>query len=309
MKTLFKRIKIITTSLVALLSMFLLFLSCSGDGIDPDPEVKTILNNFVGNGAVSVDRNGNVYVSEYGRFIDTGGSGTRIFKLSPQGKILDTIQGLSGPMGTAKDSKGNLYVNNANNTVNGQVLKITPEGDRIVIATINGWPSSMTIDHHDNLYISNYTASTVHKVSSNGEVTEYANDPRLLGGVGIDLDSKGNVIVANFYTADIYSIDKNGQISLIANIPDIVIQNFGIGYITIINDTIYATGIAVNYIYKVSLEGEIEILAGNGEVKQVDGPLLEASFQNPNGISSNKYAKILYVSEYTGSGGIRKIEL
>ncbi len=298
-----------TLSLFVLLSTSLLLSSCYGEGIDPDPEVETLISNFAANGAVSVDRQGNIYVSEYGRFVDTGGSGTRIFKLSPKGRILDTIQGLSGPLGTAKDTNGNLYVNNANNTVNGQVLKIAPNGDRTVIATIDGWPSSMTIDHEDNLYISNYTAPTVHKISANGEVTVYANDPRLFGGVGIDLDSNGNVIVANFYTADIYSIDKNGQISLIANIPDIVIQNFGIGYITVVNDVIYATGIAVNYIFKVSLDGTVETIAGNGEAAQLDGPLLEASFVNPNGIAFDKYSRTFYISEYTGVGGLRTIRL
>ncbi len=287
----------------------LLVSSCYGDGVDPDPEVETMISDFPANGALSLDRKGNIYISEYGRFVDTGGSGTRIFKISPKGRILDTIQGLSGPLGTATDSKGNLYVNNANNTVNGQVLRVSPDGDRDVIATIDGWPSSMTIDHNDNLFISNYTAPTVHKISADGVVTVLANDPRLFGGVGIDLDSKGNVIVANFYTADIYSIDNNGEISLIANIPDIVIQNFGIGYITVVNDVIYATGIAVNYVYKVSLDGTIETFAGTGENAQVDGPLLEASFVNPNGITFDHYSKTLYISEYTGVGGVRKIKL
>ena len=296
-------------SLCSIFSLIILLISCSGNPIDPESEVETLISNFAANGAVSVDSNGDIYVSEYGRFVDTGGSGTRIFKLSPEGRVLDTIQGLIGPMGTAKDSHGNLYVNNANNTVNGQVLKITPSEEREVIATIDGWPSSMTIDEHDNLFISNYTAPTVHKISANGEVTEYANDPRLFGGVGIDLDSKGNVIVANFYTADIFSINQSGEVSLIANIPDIVIQDFGIGYITVINDVIFATGIAVNYIYKVSMDGEIETIAGTGESNQVDGPLLEASFSNPNGIATNKSSQILYISEYTGVGGLRKIDL
>ncbi len=308
METHFKKI---TQSLFlsVLSGLFFLCISCSGEPIETDPEVETLITNFAANGAVSVDRKGNIYVSEYGRFVDTGGSGTRVFKLSPKGEVLDTIQGLSGPMGTAKDSKGNLYINNANNTVNGQVLQISPNGDRKVIATIDGWPSSMTIDRWDNLYISNYTAPTVHKITPEGEISIYATDSRLAGGVGIDLDSKGNVIVANFYTADIFSINQEREITLIANIPDIVIQNFGIGYITVIKDTIYATGIAVNYLYKVSMDGKIETLAGTGEAAQVDGPLLEASFSNPNGISANKYTKTLYISEYTGVGGVRKIKL
>lgn len=308
METHFKKI---TQSLFlsVLSGLFFLCISCSGEPIETDPEVETLITNFAANGAISIDRKGNIYVSEYGRFVDTGGSGTRVFKLSPKGEVLDTIQGLSGPMGTAKDSKGNLYINNANNTVNGQVLQISPNGDRKVIATIDGWPSSMTIDRWDNLYISNYTAPTVHKITPEGEISIYATDSRLAGGVGIDLDSKGNVIVANFYTADIFSINQEREITLIANIPDIVIQNFGIGYITVIKDTIYATGIAVNYLYKVSMDGKIETLAGTGEAAQVDGPLLEASFSNPNGISTNKYTKTLYISEYTGVGGVRKIKL
>lgn len=298
-----------TAKMMTLISSILLLASCYGDPVPRDLEVKTLIRNFVANGAVSVDREGVIYISEYGRFVDTGGSGTRIFKLNSKGKVLDTIKGLSGPMGTAKDSKGNLFVNNANNTVNGQVLRIAPDGNREVIATIDGWPSSMAIDHKDNLYISNYTAPTLHKITPNGKKILYASDPRLAGGVGIDLDSKGNVIVANFVTADIFSVNKKGELTLIANIPDIVIQAFGIGYITVINDVIFATGIAVNHIYKVTMDGEIEIIAGNGEAAQIDGPLLEASFSNPNGISANKKTKTLYISEYTGVGGVRKIDL
>ncbi|GAA4111172.1 hypothetical protein GCM10022393_08680 [Aquimarina addita] len=308
MKTRIKKINVSTIFVLAILGMSVFLVSCHGDGINPDPEVETLVENFAANGAVSVDRSGIIYVSEYGRFVNTGGSGTRVFKVSPSGKVFDTIQGLSGPMGTAKDSKGNLYINNANNTINGQVLKITPGDEREVIATIDGWPSSMAIDRKDNLYISNYTAPTVHKITPEGTLEVYATDPRLAGGVGIDIDSKGNIIVANFYTADIFSINQQGELSLITTIPDIVIQNFGIGYLTVINDVIFATGIAVNYIYKVTLDGKIEIIAGNGQAAQIDGPLLEASFSNPNGISANKRTKELYISEYTGTGGLRKIE-
>lgn len=309
MKTSIKNFKQKITAIIVIVGISVILISCYGDGINPDAKVETLISNFEANGAISVDREGVVYVSEYGRFVNTGGSGTRVFKIAPDGKILDTIQGLSGPMGTAKDVKGNLYINNANNTVTGQVLKITPKGDREIIATIDGWPSSMAIDRFDNLYISNYTAPTVHKVTPEGEVLVYATDERLAGGVGIDIDSKGNVIVANFVTADIFSINKKGDVTLIANIPDIVVSNFGIGYITVIHDIIFATGIAVNHLFKVTLDGEVEIIAGNGDAAQIDGPLLEASFSNPNGISSDKYTKTLYISEYTGVGGLRKIEL
>ena len=106
------------------------FISCQGENqnpeLEPELRVETLISNFAANGAVSVDINGHIYISEYGRFVDTGGTGTRVFKLNAKGEILETIEGLSGPMGTAKDSKGNLFINNANNTAKGEVLKIAP---------------------------------------------------------------------------------------------------------------------------------------------------------------------------------------
>ena len=53
-----------------------LLMSCYGDPISRDLEVETLVSDFAANGAVSVDQEGVIYVSEYGRFVDTGGSGT-----------------------------------------------------------------------------------------------------------------------------------------------------------------------------------------------------------------------------------------
>ncbi|MDY8136992.1 SMP-30/gluconolactonase/LRE family protein [Aquimarina sp. 2201CG5-10] len=284
-------------------------ISCHGDGFDPEFEVETIVSDFSGNDAVSVDRRGNIYVSEYGQFTNTGGNGTRVLKVSQDGDLTEFLTDLTGPLGNAFDNQGNFYVNDANNTVSGNVVKITPDGTRTILATIDGWPTGMTLDRNNNIYVSNFLSPTVHKITQDGEVTVYATDPRLTGGVGIDFDRQGNLIVGNFSTADIVSIDKNGSVSLIANIPDIVINGFGIGYITVVGNSIFATGIAVNKIFKVSLDGEIKVFAGTGEAAVIDGLVLEASFNGPNGITSDKYGKAIYVSEFGGTGALRKIKL
>ncbi|MEM1328275.1 MAG: hypothetical protein AAGI23_20140 [Bacteroidota bacterium] len=311
--------------LLCLCSFSSLLFSCEKEEMvtDPPPEeeeevfeeeekelqLTTIISNFPANGAVSVDDEGNVYVSEYGTLIGRSGNGRRIFKLSPTGEILETLTDMSGPMGTKKDSKGNLYVNNDNNMIRGQVTQITPEGEREIFAPILGWPSSITIDPQDNLYITNYTKPTIHKITPDGTAAVFVEDDRLAGCVGIDLDSECNLIVSNFVTADIYKIDQEKNITLIANIPDIVVQNFGIGYLAVVDDVIYATGIAVSKIFKVSMDGEVEVFAGTGEAGQTDGKVLEATLSNPNGIGADKQNKILYISEWTGVGGVRKIEL
>lgn len=272
-------------------------------------KVETLLSDFAANGAVSVDEEGNVYVSEYGVYTINGGNGKRLFKISPNGQVLDSLNNLSGPMGTKKDSKGNLYINNDNNTKRGVVLKVTPDGKRVAFAEISGWPSSMTIDSQDNLYITNYNTGKINKIDKNGNVSIFSEDERLLGGVGIDFDSKGNLVVSNFYTAKIFSISKDGKISQVAQLEDIVVQGWGIGYIAVLDDFIYATGIAVSKIFKISLDGKVELFAGNGKAASVDGDLLTSSLSNPNGIAADKKNKILYISEYGPKGGIRKIRL
>ncbi len=286
-----------------------LLISCYGDGVDPALEVETIVADFTGNDAVSVDRYGNVYVSEYGQFTNTGGNGTRVFKVTPDGDVTEFIDGLTGPLGNAIDADGNFYVNDANNTVSGNVVKITPDGIRSVLATIDGWPSGMTLDDHNNIYVSNFLTPTVHKITPNGEVSVYASDPKLAGGVGIDFDYKGNLIVGNFSTADIVSIDKTGTVSLLATIPDIVVNGFGIGYITVVRNSVFATGIGVNKIFRVTLNGTIEEFAGTGDALVSDGLLEKASFNGPNGITTDLYGKTIYISEFGGTRALRKIEL
>ncbi len=269
-------------------------------GISQEAQVSTFTSNFPGNGAVSVASNGYVFVSEYGQWAGNQGNGTRVFKLDPNGKVVDTITGLRSPMGTAEDRYGNLFVNNDNNMERGQILKITPEGKRSVHATIQGWPSGMNIDAQDNLYIPNYNKGVLHKITPSGEVVVLAEDKRLLGCTGIDFDSKGNCIVSNFATSWIYSISPEGTIREITQIPDITINNFGIGYSTVIDDVIYATGIAVNKVFKVTLDGNISVINTNEN---------ETAFKGPNGIRGNKETKTLYISEYSDSKRVQKIEL
>ncbi len=304
-----KSIKNKAIVLCTLLGISMALISCYGDGIDPEAEVETVVLDLAGNDAVTVDKKGNVYVSEYGQFVNTGGNGTRIIKISKQGEASEFLSGLEGPLGNAIDVQGNFYVNNANNTRSGEVLKIAPDGTRTVLATIDGWPSGLTLDYQNNIYVSNFLTPTVHKITPQGDVSIYATDPRLAGGVGIDFDYKGNLVVGNFATADIVSITPVGNVSLIATIPDIVVNGFGIGYITVVGNSIFATGIAVNKIFRVTLNGKVEEFAGTGEATVLDGPLKEASFNGPNGITADAYGKALYISEFGGTGALRKIKL
>lgn len=272
-------------------------------------KVETLIAHFPANGYVNVADENSIFISEYGTFKGTGGSGTRVFKISKTGKVLDAIGGLNGPIGTLTDKFGNFYINNNNNTKKSIILKFDNSGKKTNFAEIKGWPIAMKSDKDANIYFTNYNSPEIYKMNLKGEVSVFAKNKEFIGTAGVDFDSKGNLVVANFATAKIFSISTNGKVKFIAQIKDIVVKNWGIGYITIVDDFIYATAIVKSKIFKISMDGNVEWFAGNGEAKSKDGSLLEASFNYPNGIDSDKKNKILYISEYGKNGGIRKIKL
>lgn len=273
------------------------------------PKVLTLFADFEANGAVSVDTAGEVRISEYGVFTQGGGNGTRLFTINENGHKAGEIAGLSGPMGSVIDRQGNLFVVNDNDTKRGRILRISAQGQRNEIAEVPGWPAGMTIDAQQNLYVSNYNSPFIHKVDQDGVVSQFAHDARLNGCVGIDFDSKGNLIVGNFYTATLMSVSPDGMVSEIATLPNVVVRGWGLGYLTVVDDVIYTTGIAVNKIFKVDLQGNVKVFAGGGDFGSRDGALMDATFRSPNGIAANKDLKVLYISEYGEGGGIRMIEL
>lgn len=281
-----------------------------GQGSDTEnAKVTTIIDDFPANDALSVDRSGKIYGSNFGNFGSSGGTGTTLVQVQPrQNDFVVLVDNLIGPLGNAVDRAGNIYVNNANNFQSADVLKIAKNGSQEVLATIGGFPSGMAIDNDNNLYISNFITPTVHKVTPGGEVVLIANDARLAGGVGIDFDDMGNLLVANYLNGEIFSVSLDGDVEFIASIPTVV-ENFVIGYITFYGGFIYATAIGENLIYKASLEGDVSVFAGNGEPVTIDGPLLDASFNAPNGITVDPIRRVLYISEFGGSGSLRAIKL
>lgn len=291
-------------------SIFLIFIiSTYTQAQKNQPKVATLFADFPANGFMNVDEDGNLYISEYGVFTKTGGSGKRLYKTSSKGKLLDSITNLSGPIGTVKDNQGNLYINNDNDTKRSIILKVDKKGNQTNFAEVKGWPIGMKIDKNGVIYLTNYNSPEIYSIDKNGKVGVFAKNDELIGSAGIDFDSKGNLIVANFATAKIFSINPKGEIKKIAELKDIVVQGWGIGHLTVLDDDIYATGIAVSKVFKISLDGKVEVFAGNGKPETKDGLLKEASLNYPNGITSDKKNKIIYISEYGKNGGIRKIQL
>jgi len=275
-----------------------------------NPKVKTIFGaDFPANDGLHVSNDGTLFASNFGTFDPELGkyNGTQVFEITRQG-IQIKAEGFEAPMGSAQDSNGNLYFNTENNNdaVSGVLVKVDPDGSSTEVGEIPGWPSGVAIDKDDIVYVANFFAPTLHKVMPDGSLSLLVTDDRLFGCVGIDIDDEGNIITANFFTADILKVTLDGEVSLIANIPNTT-QGFAIGYMTIFENDIYATGISENVIYKVGFDGTTEIFAGTGENGSGDGKLAEATFSGPNGIAADDRRRILYISQF-GDPGLRAIK-
>lgn len=290
------------------------FSSCVKDfqgGGKKNKKVVTVIGeDFPANDGLFVSNRGTVFASNFGVFDPDLNkyNGTQVFEISRNRSIKVKADGFEAPMGGAMDSKGNFYFNNENNNdgISGILVKIAPDGSSSEVGEIAGWPSGVAIDDADVLYVANFNASTIHKVLPDGSISVLATDDRLFGCVGIDIDHEGNIITSNFYTADILKVTQEGEVSLIANVPNTTF-GFAIGYMTIFEGAIYATGIGDHFIYKIGFDGTTEIFAGTGENLNTDGEVLEASFSFPNGIAADERRRILYISQF-GTPGLRAIK-
>jgi len=249
---------------------------------------------------ITIDSKQNVYVSNFGTFIDGAGNGKEVFKITPEGQIESFGTELNVPGGIVTDKDDNIFVNNSGE---GDINKLTPEGEKSIYAHSDIGFAGLVMDENGIIYSGGFEHSLIQKISTDGTVTELADDNRLIGTVGIAYhQGSRSLFTANFNNGKIYRITMDGLVNEIADFETII------GYITEMNGDLYATLFLENQIAKITLDGQVEIIAGEGSPSQEDGALLEASFNMPNGIIGDPANNVLYVSDW-GSPRVSKIQL
>lgn len=119
--------------------------------------------------------------------------------------------GLSGPLGAAVDSSGNLYIAD---TGHNQIVKIDAAGNKTTVSVSPlslSFPSGVAVDSSGNLYVSDTSHSRVVKVPvGGGTATAFATvtTPR-----GLAVDASGTVFVADEEDAKIVKITSGGVAS------------------------------------------------------------------------------------------------
>ena len=223
------------------------------------------------------------------------------------------------PAGIAIDAADNLYVCDQQNHA---IRKITPAG---VVTTYFGTnqnivitrPFAIAIDVSDNVYVAN-VSHEIYKIGTNQVaswlaglgvgykdtvVGEYAqfDAPR-----GLAVDSSGNLFVADFSNHCIRKITPGAVVSTFAGIGDstgnadgpAATATFNGPHSIVIDRTgnFYVAEQFNHKIRKITPDGIVSTLAGNGLSGHVDGPDISALFSIPTVLALDLYDN-LYVGE------------
>jgi hypothetical protein len=188
------------------------------------------------------------------------------------------------PVSVAVDSKGNMYVADANLNM---IRKISAKG---VVSTfagnpkkgaVNGqdtaarfsYPTGVTVDKDDNVYVADFSNNMIRKITPTGMVSTFA------GHVNYG-NKDGNGTAARF------------------NLP------YSLAYDATSGNIIVADSYN-NMIRAITPSGDVSTIAGTGAPGRDDGPGLRATFKVPYSVAVDKNG-IVYVADQ-GNNCIRQV--
>lgn len=291
-----------TTSLV-----FFVFLSTVSIVFAQQATVSTIqLSSPVSIDGITLAPDGTLYGAD-------GFNGNKVFHIALDGTTSEIATGLNGPIDIDWDESGLLYVSTFNNK--GLYTVDLSSGSVELFATVDSGPTGLRINRTTGkVYLSQYGPSlsgggnSVHEVDlATGASNTLVRANGLSSPVPLALDEQGTVYAANAFNGKVFSISEDGAISQLAAIPVTNAGAFNLGHMTYANGALYVTQYNRNLIYRVSLEGEVAVLAGTGQAGLQDGAASEARFNAPNGITASVTGDTLYVAEGSNTGVVRMI--
>ncbi|MEM9549118.1 MAG: T9SS type A sorting domain-containing protein [Bacteroidota bacterium] len=244
---------------------------------------------------IAVDKEGNIYCSHY--------VGDAVIKYSTTGEASRFVSGLNTPNGIAFNSNEELYV------CDGQGNKIyvfDSNGIELSVYSNPGHPSGI-IKAYDSetMIFTEYTNNTINTITPDGTITEISSDPLLSGPVGLAYSETNELYVGNYNDRKVYKVDGNGSLTYVATIGN----SSNLGFISYGNGSIWGTVLGEHKIYKVNPNSidDVEVFAGSNAGAK-DGPINDATFNQPNGIYFDSDKNSLYVTDF-GTKNLRIIDL
>lgn len=239
---------------------------------------------------IALDAAGNVYVADR--------SNHSIRKITPAG-VVSTLAGsgaagfaegqgalasFNEPAGIAVDSQGNVYVGDYQNQ---RIRKITSTGlvstlagngstgyvDAVGTSAVLSSPHGVAVDFQDNVYVADLGAHRIRKITPAGSVST-------LAGCGVAGATDGTGTAAKLYSPWGIAVDAQGNV--------------------------YVGEMGNRKIRKITPNGVVTTLAGNGTGSYADGTGAQAMFNSPHGMAVDLLGNV-YVSDISNNR-IRKLQ-
>lgn len=283
------------THLLVLLQLALIVTSCqTTDRTKEDSEVEVVVENlYGGTGGLSVDREGNIYSSDFGPYLGRVPGlplASKVFRITPDGKVSIFADSLVGASGSDFDSEGNLYQSNIGA---GVITKIKPDGTKAVYSNDSiVAPVGVLATNNNELVVCNCGNNTLRKISPEGKSNLFSKSDLFKCPNGIASDDAGNFYVSNFFDSTVVKVTSAGEASVFVKIP-----GNNNGHLNYKDGYLYVVARGNHQIYKVSLEGEVTLFAGSGRRGRKNGDRLTASFNYPNDLDFSPDGKYMYVNE------------
>jgi sugar lactone lactonase YvrE len=252
----------------------------------------------IATGGVTIDGEGNVYVADFGA---AGGGGTELFRITPEGELSvfadDPL--LVGASGNTVAPDGTVYQSSYSG---GRIMKISPEGEVELLADEGvAGPVGLVYDGAGGLYAADCSAQAVLHIDADGTASPFAVSPLFRCPNGLTTDGNGTLYVANFTDGRVTAVDADGNVTTVAVVP-----GDNNGHLAYFEGDLYVVARGVHSVYKVTLDGEVTLIAGTGERGLQDGFALQATMSLPNGIAITPDGSmyINHVASVTGSANL-----
>lgn len=248
-----------------------------------------------GSGGLEVDAGGNVYTADFGATLSNGPPGTRVWRITPDGEVSVFAEGFAGASGNTLDEDGWFYQSNiAGNTIS----RVSPEGDMEAFVTSGVQnPVGIVFDTNGDLVIANCGGNSLGRATADGTVELWVQSELLKCPNGITIGPDGHFYVANFMDGNVIRVSPDGEASVFATLP-----GNNNGHIVFGNGLLYVVARGNHQIYELTLDGELNLIAGRGERGLEDGPALEASLSLPNDVALSPDGRRLYWNDVGVTG-------
>jgi hypothetical protein len=243
-----------------------------------------------------------------------------------------TSSPFDGPDAVAVDSSGDVYIADDSNN---EVEKVTPSGVLSIFAGTGACgqptaglatssdlcaPAGVAVDSAGNVYIANYDAYDVVKVTPSGMLSIVAGDGQdaaptpgpatssALGELwGVAVDSSGNIYIADDTQQAIEKVTPSGTLSIFAGTGNSGPATPGPATAS---DVSYPVGVATdpagnvyvgagNRILKITPSDTLSIFAGNGSAAApTPGPATASALHTPYGVATDAGGDVYIADTY-----------